>query len=218
LEKRTNGEDADFVPGPAVLVGSPVLWTYVVTNTGDVDLTAVTITDDKGVAVICPKTTLQPGESMTCTGQGTALGGPYANTGTASGQPPEGPAVTASDPSHYIGLVAGIDLEKRTNGQDADTAPGPDILVGSTVQWTYVVTNIGDTALTSLQVTDDKGVAVSCPKTTLQPGESMTCSASGTATAGQYANVGTVSGQALGIAFTSTDPSHYRARSSDPGG
>lgn len=35
------------------------------------------------------------------------------------------------------------------------------------------------------------GVIVTCPKTSLVPGESMTCTASGTAVAGQYANIGT---------------------------
>ncbi|HPQ61053.1 MAG TPA: hypothetical protein PLR43_05970, partial [Syntrophales bacterium] len=103
LEKSTNGEYADLPPGPTVNVGYPVLWTYVTTNTGNIPLTGVTVTDDQGVTVTCPKMTLEPGESMTCTGSGTATAGQYANVGTASGNPPSGPAVTVSDPSHYYG-------------------------------------------------------------------------------------------------------------------
>jgi hypothetical protein len=107
IKKLTNGEDADTAPGPNVTVGDTVLWTYVVTNTGDVQLTAVHVTDDKGVAVSCPKTVLQPSEMMTCTASGKAVAGQYSNVGTAVGTPEGAPNVTASDPSHYFGRVAG---------------------------------------------------------------------------------------------------------------
>ena len=210
LQKLTNGQDADTPTGPALPVGSAVLWTYVVTNTGDTALTAVAVTDDKGVAVTCPKTELSPGESMTCTASGTAVAGQYANVGTVSGKPPVGPDVTSTDPSHYVGYLPVITLEKRVNGQDADTPPGPSLLVGSTISWTYLVTNIGDVGLTNVSVTDDQGLTVSCPKTTLEPGESMTCTASSTAVAGQHRNVGTATGlPPSGSAVTATDPANY---------
>ncbi len=38
-------------------------------------------------------------------GSGTAQAGQYANVGTVTGTPPSGPAVTASDPSHYFGVA-----------------------------------------------------------------------------------------------------------------
>ena len=87
-----------------------------------------------------------------------------------------------------------IDIEKATNGQDADQAPGPQLQVGDAVEWTYVVRNTGDVALENIGVSDDQGVAVSCPSDTLQPGQSMTCTGSGTAIAGQYSNFGTATG------------------------
>lgn len=109
--------------------------------------------------------------------------------------------VTCANPS--------IDIEKATNGQDADTPTGPTIMVGDPVNWTYVVTNNGDVALTGIEVTDDKEVTVTCPKTTLAVDESMTCTASGLAMAGQYANLGSVSGMAGQVEVSDTDPSHY---------
>jgi len=60
-----------------------------VTNTGNVTLTGVSVTDDKVATVSCPKTTLAPGESMTCTGSHTvtsaefSAGGNLTNVATA---------------------------------------------------------------------------------------------------------------------------------------
>lgn len=222
IEKLTNGQDADVAPGPSIPVGSPVQWSYIVKNSGDVALTGVSVTDDRSVAVSCPKATLQAGESMTCSGNGVAVAGQYRNVGTVTAAPPCGPAVSDSDPSHYLGEeddppAASIDIEKHTNGQDADVATGPTILVGDPVHWTYIVTNTGEVALSNVQVTDDRGVAVSCPKTSLQPAESMTCTGNGTATAGQYRNVGTVVGTPpSGSNVNDSDPSHYYGQPQPP--
>lgn len=210
IEKSTNGQDADTAPGPQIPVGSPVTWTYVVTNTGDVALTGVKVTDDKGVAVSCPKTALQAGESMTCTGSGTAQPGQYRNVGAVTGTPPCGNPVSDDDPSHYYGTTPGLAIVKLTNGHDANTAPGPEIPVGSAIIWEYRVTNTGNVTLGNVKVTDDKGVAVSCPKTSLQAGESMTCTGSGKAQACQYMNLGTVTGKTPGgDTLSASDPSHY---------
>ncbi len=54
------------------------------------------------------------------------------------------------------GGLPGIDIEKATNGDDADTETGPSITVDDTVTWTYVVTNTGDFPLSNIVVTDDR--------------------------------------------------------------
>ncbi|MHC4671844.1 MAG: DUF7507 domain-containing protein, partial [Planctomycetota bacterium] len=103
-----------------------------------------------------------------------------------------------------------IHLEKATNGHDADAPPGPQITAGDPVTWTYVVSNIGDVPLHNVAVTDNQLGPVSCPKSTLAVGESMTCTAGGTAVAGQYSNLGTAEGTAPdGTVVTDDDPSHY---------
>jgi plastocyanin len=213
IEKATNGEDADTPTGPVVAVGSTVTWTYVVTNTGNVALSAVSVTDSDIGAITCPKSALAAGESMSCTATGTAVAGQYANIGSVTGTPPTGPNVTDTDPSHYFGEVPAepmIDIEKATNGEDADTPTGPVVAVGSTVTWTYVVTNTGNVALSAVSVTDSDIGAITCPKSALAAGESMSCTATGTAVAGQYANIGSVSGTPpTGPNVTDTDPSHY---------
>ncbi|MFK8031358.1 MAG: SdrD B-like domain-containing protein, partial [Gammaproteobacteria bacterium] len=222
IEKFTNGVDATAAPGPSIAVGEAIEWTYVVTNTGNITLDAVVVTDDQGVVVTCPLTTLAAGQSMTCTGSGVATAGQYVNIGSVTGQgvedngEPIGPPQTDTDPSFYFGGSAAIGLEKFTNGVDATAAPGPSISVGDDVTWTYVATNLGNITLNGINVTDDQGVAVTCPMDTLAAGESMTCSGSGTATAGQYMNLGSVTGQGVdgngdpvGAPQTDTDPSFY---------
>ena len=57
-----------------------------------------------------------------------------------------------------------IDIEKSTNGEDADTPTGPSITVSGTVNWTYLVTNTGNVPLTNVTVTDNQGVTVNCPR------------------------------------------------------
>ena len=103
-----------------------------------------------------------------------------------------------------------IDIEKATNGYDADDPTGPTVAVGSAVEWTYVVSNTGDVPLTDILVEDDQGVAVICPIDVLAPGETMTCVASGEAVAGQYANIAVVTATAPdGTVVSDEDASHY---------
>jgi hypothetical protein len=118
---------------------------------------------------------------------------------------PEGPAVQ---------------IKKSTNGEDADTAPGPTILVGGAVTWRYVVTNTGSTPLTGIIVDDDRGVSVGCGgQTSLEAGQTMTCTGTGVATLGQYRNVGRVRATAPGaVAVDDTDPSHYLGVTQIPSG
>ena len=56
--------------------------------------------------------------------------------------------------------LQGIDIEKHTNGHDADNpADAVEIAAGNTVTWTYYVTNTGTTTFTEAEVTvvDDNG-------------------------------------------------------------
>ncbi|WP_369799647.1 hypothetical protein [Methanosarcina sp. MTP4] len=216
IEKSTNGEDADAPPGPTITAGDTVTWEYVVNNTGNVPLINVTVTDDQGVTPVYQSgddgdNILQPGEIWIYNATGTAISGPYANNGTVNADY-DGITVTDTDPSNYLGEEAAapeIDIEKSTNGEDADAPPGLSYVVGAPIEWTYVVTNTGDVTLTNIVVTDDQGVTVSCPTDTLDPGESITCTATGTAMVGQYANNGTATGYYDGMTATDTDPSHY---------
>lgn len=223
IQKSTNGQDADVPPGPSIALGSLVTWRYVVTNTGTVQLTNVLVVDDRGVTVACGQTSLAPGASMTCTGTGVVtLLGPYRNVGTVTANWATATAsgtLTDTDPSHYLG-ISPVEIEKLTNGEDADNPPGPSITVGTPVLWEYRVTNVGTVMLTGILVVDNRGVAVNCQgQTSLAPGASMTCIGSGVAVLGQYSNVGTVTASwsrpPVSGTATDSDASHYFGRSPD---
>jgi hypothetical protein len=111
-----------------------------------------------------------------------------------------------------------IALVKLTNGTDNNDHPtGPLVPAGSTVTWTYEVTNPGSVTLTNVMVTDDNGTPgnladdfqATCPETTLAPGETMICSATGNAIEGQYVNWATASGYFDGTEVTAEDPDRY---------
>jgi len=112
IEKATNGADADTGTGPNIQVGQPVTWTYVVTNTGQETLNNIAVSDDILGAIACPQTTLAPAADMTCTANGVATSGQYANVGDVVGTPPAGAPVTDSDPSHYLGVDASDEVFK----------------------------------------------------------------------------------------------------------
>ncbi|MGD8586005.1 MAG: hypothetical protein PVJ75_11690, partial [Chloroflexota bacterium] len=212
LQKRTNGLDADSGTGPIVLVGGRITWTYTISNTGNVILTGITVSDDQ-LGVVCEIASLAPGDPpATCEASGTAETGQYSNLGLAEGTPPGGLApVSATDPSHYYGAEPALDLEKWTNGQDADSGPGPFILVGERVTWTFSVENSGNISLTNVVVTDDQLGRI-CDIALLVPGDApATCTAGGTAATGPYANLGTAEGSPLGglDPVGDSDASHY---------
>jgi uncharacterized repeat protein (TIGR01451 family)/LPXTG-motif cell wall-anchored protein len=216
---------------PVVATGATVTWTYVVTNTGNVPLSNVQVTDsDSAVTVTCPATTVAVGASMTCTASGTAVAGQYENTATVTadaettpGQPPA-PVPPVTDISHYFASDPGLTIKKYTNIGDAATAPVDDadvpggadpaanhvVAADTEVTWRYVVTNTGNATVNDIAVVDSVEGEVTCPKTSLAAQESMTCELSGTLSEpGQYANTGSVTGTgSAGEELNASDPSH----------
>ena len=218
LVKKINGDDANTAPGTSVPAGSTMAVTFEVTNTGNVALTDVKVTDDKiaAAAISCPKTALAVGETMVCTASlaAPAAGVQHTNTGSVEGTSPQGAKVTDADPANAnVTPAPSIAVVKKINGMDANGAPGVKVPAGSTMAITYEVTNTGNVALSGVKMADDKvaAAAITCPKTTLAPGESMDCSASIPAPAPgeQHTNLGTVEGTSpQGVKVTDDDPAN----------
>ena len=127
-------------------VGDTIDYTFVVTNTGNVTLSSVTVTDPKVGAVSCPAGDLAAGGSKTCTAtytltQADVDAGEVLNTATTSGTPPTGPPVTDEDDTDTpVTRTAAITLDKQ-----AGTPSGS--AVGSTIDYTFLVTNTGNVTL-----------------------------------------------------------------------
>jgi CshA-type fibril repeat protein len=102
IETSTNGVDSDTATGMAIPLGGVVSWKYEVTNSGNVTLKDIVVTDSK-LNEICKVAILEIGESKTCTKEGKAVEGQYSNIGTVKAKSPQDVEVTDSDKSHYLG-------------------------------------------------------------------------------------------------------------------
>ena len=129
----------------------------------------------------------------------------------------ESPAPTSGKPFDPAFGSPAVDIEVATNGVDADTLEeAPALSPGSTVTWTYVVTNIGDTSIYFEGITDSmQGTCIDPANVVayLGVGESVTCELTGIVGDSNYANTATVvahdAQSSAGETVTDTDPSHY---------
>ena len=193
--------------------GTLVTYSYHVFNSGDVTLNPVTVTDPMSglSSVSCPNGTLAAQESEICTATYTTTqadvdAGLISNTGTASGTPPSGPAVTASS-------TLTIPAVQMPNIAIALSAmPTIFSAPGTVVTYSYLVTNSGNVDLSAVSVNDTMtGLStISCPGTSLAPAASETCTATYTTTqadvdVGSISNSATASGTPpIGSAVTSS--------------
>lgn len=173
-------------PGPALECGT-VEAVFVVLNTGGMPLDRVTVTaDDPGTVVTCPKDHLAAGESMNCVSRGPVADGEHSLVGRVTATSPCGVTRSAEGTVFYHSTCpdAGIRLEAFVNGVNSDDPPGPPVLAGEPVVWTYVVSNTGAVWLGKIRLTDDALSAIDCPGDALEAGRSMVCTADGIAEAG----------------------------------
>ena len=180
-----------------------ILYSYEVTNTGNVTLHNLSVTDPlPGLSAIdCNGvTTLAPGASQTCTAiytttQADVNAGGVTNTGTTVATPPTGPAVTATDTVIVPAVqTPAIGLEKAAN---VTTFSAPGVVI----TYRYVVSNTGNVILNNVNVTDPMpGLsAVTCPSSTLPVSGTEICTATYTTTQadvdrGSITNTGTAHG------------------------
>ncbi len=186
-------------------VGSRINYVFVVTNTGNTTLSAVTVTDPKVGAVTCPVTTLTAGQSTSCTKAYTLTqtdidAGHVANLASVTGTPPSGmTAPTATDATDTaITASAAISLDKQGGTPSGTTA-------GSTIAYSFVVRNVGNVTLSGVSVSDPKLGAITCPLTTLAPNTSTTCSKTYTLTQGDV-DAGAVNNSASASGTPATGP------------
>ncbi len=183
--------------------GETLVWMVTATNTGNVTLTDVTLTDDlTGGTNSCES--IAPGRrclletSLTLT-QEVIDAGTVSNTADVDAESPAGDDVTAEDSdTQSIEAKPSVTLDKVFTGHD-DANDNDRVDAGETYSWTVTATNTGNTTITGLTVTDDlTGQNVTCE--VVAP--DATCVLEATyvlvqadVDAGSVANTATVSGQ-----------------------
>ena len=197
--------------------GDTVTYTLTVTNTGNVSLAPVLVTDQKlGLSgVACDGTgRLAPGASATCTfthplTQADIDAGTVDNTASVQGTSPSGAVVSDQDsatvtiaPTNAITLVKSASAVHDLDGNGADA--------GDTVSYDFTVTNTGTTTLAPVTIDDDLlGLDGLTCVATLAPGATATCAApqphaltQAEVDSGSLTNVATATGDAR----VGTDP------------
>lgn len=212
----------NFVPGPNMsidksmtstgpyIVGSTINYSITVTNTGNITLTNVTITDSSAVVGSCTPAqpaSLDPNASMTCSASHVVTltdinAGAYTNI--ATGDSAQTDPITDSVTVNFTPAPA-IDVVKEVTAGTYE--------LGDVIPYTITATNTGNVTLTNVTINDPKVVFDSCNPvqgSSLNPGDSMICSVSHTVTqpdvdAGSYLNTATGQGYFGTTPYTDTD-------------
>ena len=174
-----------------LVVGETIPYDYLVTNTGNVDLASVAVSDPNIGAVTCPPPAapgLAPGDQETCTSatphtvtQADVNLGSVSDTATATGKDTKGAVSPVSDPSTFV--VSSTPMPKVVIHKTAAVTPAADqedVQLGDTIAYSYLVTNVGNVTLTSVAVDDPTIGNVTCPTPAtpgLDPGAAETCTA-----------------------------------------
>ncbi|UCR89584.1 leucine-rich repeat domain-containing protein [Mycetocola spongiae] len=172
-------------------VGDNVDYTFTVRNTGETELSAVSVTEDAfggagaAPAIACPAdTTLAPGAELVCTGsyvvqQADIDAGELSNTASASALDPSAARVDATPSTAVVRSTEAASLSFLKEA-DVASVSAPDDLIG----YRFTVTNTGLVTVRNIAVMetefsgDAAGLTLDCPATTtLAPGESLSCEA-----------------------------------------
>ena len=147
-------------PTTAATIGQVIDYTIVGSNTGNVTLTNVTISDTKIPALTCvpaAPATLAVGQTITCTGSYTltaadATNASVTNVATGTGTPPSGPPVTGTGTATTpVVPVANDDTDSTSLNQPVTTpvSPNDSYPPGSTVTTGGTTTQGGTVTCTS---------------------------------------------------------------------
>jgi uncharacterized repeat protein (TIGR01451 family) len=181
-----------------IQTGSTASFTITVTNTGNVTLTNVTVSDplspdcSKTSANIGALASMAQGASVTYNCSLANVTSNFTNVATANGTPPSGPNVSASDSAPVTVTVTpppshpAITIAKDPKLQAVD--------VGGTATFKITVTNTGNVTLTS--VTVDDPLSPNCSKSlgTLAVGQASSYSCTKPNVQKSFRNVASVTG------------------------
>ncbi|MFN8470908.1 MAG: hypothetical protein U0822_01700 [Anaerolineae bacterium] len=184
-------------------VGQTISYSYLLTNSGNVNLTQPYAVSDNKATVTCPTTPspLTPGSSVTCTASYTITqadlnSGSVTNTATATAKGPSNQTVTSNQDQQTVTATQSPALTL-----DKTASPTTYSTVGQTITYSYKLTNSGNVTLSAPYTVTDNKATVICPSTptTIAPNAFVTCSATYTITQADL-DAGSVTNTATGSA------------------
>jgi uncharacterized repeat protein (TIGR01451 family) len=210
LDKVGTLNDDDGTPG--ISAGDTIDYTFTVTNTGNITLTNVTVTDPLITVSGGPLASLAPlaVDNSTFSGSYTLTQADidaetFTNTATATGDCPQTQACATDNDDDTQPLInePAIMLEKVGTLNDDDGTAG--VSAGDTITYAFTVTNTGNVLLTNIAITDPVVTVMGGPLASLAPSavDSTTFTASYVLTqvdidAGSFTNTATVTGDCPG--------------------
>jgi uncharacterized repeat protein (TIGR01451 family) len=214
-----------------VNAGDTIDYTFSISNTGNVTLTNVMVSDPGATIAGEPITSLAPGATDTTNFTGVYTltqadidAGGYANTATVAGTPPTGSDVTgtSSTTTSFAGPAA-IAIVKDSRFIDANGDGFAQ--AGETIQYTFGVRNAGLVTLNNVSVSDPLVTVTGGPIASLAPGAEDTMTFAGTYTltaadivASRVTNSATATGTPpSGPAVSDVSDSMHPADGSNPG-
>lgn len=201
--------DKTAFPGTYAAAGEPIQYTYLVTNTGDVPLTGVTLTDDTIPGTVCGPFDLPLGAQHECrathiTTDADVTLGHITNTATAAGTTPSGGTVTGSAEITVVLENSPSLAIQKTADAESFAAAGQEIV------YTYTVVNNGDVPVSGITVHDGElPSGVACTIAFIPAGADAICTVPRITTANDVAN-----GEVENTAFAAgTSPAGVRVES-----
>ena len=193
---------------PYTNVNDVITYELTATNTGNVVLSQVTISDPQAVLGVCTPiqpATLLPGENLVCAAgyqvtQPDINLGSFTNTATVDGVDPNNDPVQATDQAIANGpaLTPLLTTTKQLTS-NADEDGSGNVTLGDTLTYTLTVTNAGNVTLTGVTLVDSLIATLNCvpaQPATLDPTGQLMCTGDyvvqpGDVTAGQVVNTAT---------------------------
>ncbi|MEU0885643.1 hypothetical protein ABZ345_44270 [Lentzea sp. NPDC005914] len=162
-------DDGPWSDAAGLLTGSTAHWRITVTNTGEADLTGITLNDPTEATCSTAPFDLAAKASKTIHCSTTNLTKNTTNSATAQYVPPGAPPDTepvVTQPDGATANVYGLELVKEVCAAFSETRCGPEgpgpwgltanVPSGSSVYWRITATNTGDVDLTGITLTDEK--------------------------------------------------------------
>jgi gliding motility-associated-like protein/uncharacterized repeat protein (TIGR01451 family) len=217
LELIKTGVYTDFNNDGIHSAGDHINYLFTVTNTGNVTLTNISVTDLLITVTGNTLASLSPGASDAVTFTGTYTltqsdidNGTFTNTATATGTFNNTEYSDTDDDVQTFTRTARIELIKTGTYQDtnSDGSPNP----GDHITYSFTITNTGNVTLIDVTVTDPSIAVAGSAIASIAPGVSDETTFTGTYTlsqadidAGIFTNIASVSGSFNNTLYTDSD-------------